>query len=102
VYKTSTDTAGSKNRSSETYRSFVRGVPNIFNPFDQNALEAALQLKDEQGAKVTLLSMGPPQAVEVLREGTGQWEPMKRICWTEQKSRRFGYPGNRLLPGTGS
>ena len=45
------------------------GVPNIFNPFDQNALEAALQLKDEQGAKVTLLSMGPPQAVEVLREG---------------------------------
>ena len=33
------------------------GVPNIFNPFDQNALEAALQLKDEQGAKVTLLSM---------------------------------------------
>jgi electron transfer flavoprotein beta subunit len=45
------------------------GVPNIFNPFDQNALEAALQLKDAQGAKVTLLSMGPPQAVEVLREG---------------------------------
>lgn len=45
------------------------GVPNIFNPFDQNALEAALQLKDNQGAKVTLLSMGPPQADEVLREG---------------------------------
>ena len=45
------------------------GVPNIFNPFDQNALEAALQLKDSQGARVTLLSMGPPQAEEVLREG---------------------------------
>ena len=45
------------------------GVPNIFNPFDQNALEAALQLKDNQGARVTLLSMGPPQADEVLREG---------------------------------
>ena len=45
------------------------GVPNIFNPFDQNALEAALQLKDNQGAKVTLLSMGPPQAKDVLREG---------------------------------
>lgn len=45
------------------------GVPNIFNPFDQNALEAALQLKDGQGARVTLLSMGPPQAEEVLREG---------------------------------
>ena len=45
------------------------GVPNIFNPFDQNALEAALQLKDSQGARVTLISMGPPQAEEVLREG---------------------------------
>ena len=45
------------------------GVPNIFNPFDQNALEAALQLKDNQGAKVTFLSMGPPQAKDVLREG---------------------------------
>ena len=45
------------------------GVPNIFNPFDQNALESALQLKDSQGARVTLLSMGPPQAEDVLREG---------------------------------
>ena len=45
------------------------GVPNIFNPFDQNALEAALQLKDSQGARVTLLSMGPPQAEDGLREG---------------------------------
>ena len=45
------------------------GVPNISNPFDQNALEAALQLKDSQGARVTLLSMGPPQAEDVLREG---------------------------------
>ena len=45
------------------------GVPNIFNPFDQNALEAALQLKDSQGARVTLLSMGPLQAEDVLREG---------------------------------
>ena len=45
------------------------GGPNIFNPFDQNALEAALQLKDSQGARVTLLSMGPPQAEDVLREG---------------------------------
>ena len=45
------------------------GVPNIFNPFDQNALEAALQLKDSQGARVTLLCMGPPQAEDVLREG---------------------------------
>ena len=47
------------------------GVPNIFNPFDQNALEGALQLKDadKDNVKVTLLSMGPEQAKDVLREG---------------------------------
>lgn len=39
------------------------GVPNIFNPFDQNALEAALQMKDaDKDVKITLLSMGPDQA----------------------------------------
>ena len=46
------------------------GVPNIFNPFDQNALEAALALKDaDKDVKITLLSMGPDQAKDVLREG---------------------------------
>ena len=46
------------------------GVPNIFNPFDQNALEAALQLKDaDDSVKITVLSMGPEQAKDVLREG---------------------------------
>ena len=46
------------------------GVPNIFNPFHQNALEAALQMKDaDKDVKITLLSMGPDQAKDVLREG---------------------------------
>ena len=40
------------------------GVPSIVNPFDKNALEAALQLKDKYGAEVTVLSMGPGQAAE--------------------------------------
>lgn len=44
------------------------GVPSIVNPFDKNALEAALQLKDKYGAEVTVLSMGPAQAAEALRE----------------------------------
>ena len=48
------------------------GVPSIVNPFDKNALEAALQLKDKYGAEVTVLSMGPGQAAEALREAT-QW-----------------------------
>lgn len=43
------------------------GVPSIINPFDENALEMALQLKDLHGGKVTVISMGPPQAEEALR-----------------------------------
>jgi len=44
------------------------GVLSILNPNDRNALELALILKEEQGAEVIALSMGPPQAEEVLRE----------------------------------
>lgn len=44
------------------------GVENIMNPFDRHALEAALMLKDKEGAKVTCLSMGLPIATDVLKE----------------------------------
>ena len=44
------------------------GVEAIINPFDENALEAALVLKDTIGAKVTVICMGPPQAESALRE----------------------------------
>ncbi|WDV46559.1 electron transfer flavoprotein subunit beta/FixA family protein [Clostridiaceae bacterium M8S5] len=44
------------------------GVPSIMNPDDKNALEEALRLKDENGASVTVITMGPPQAEAVLRE----------------------------------
>ena len=43
-------------------------LPAIFNPEDMNALEMALNLKDLYGGRVTVLSMGPMQAAEVLRE----------------------------------
>lgn len=45
-----------------------QGVPSIVNPFDKNALEAALQLKEKHGGKVTVISMGPPQAKDALKE----------------------------------
>lgn len=46
------------------------GVPSIMNNDDANALEEALRIKDENpGTHITLLSMGPPQAEAVLREG---------------------------------
>lgn len=45
-----------------------QGVPSIMNPDDKAALEAALRLKEQFGAKVIALSMGPLQAELVLRE----------------------------------
>jgi electron transfer flavoprotein beta subunit len=44
------------------------GVPSIMNPDDKGGLELALQLKDEFGAEVTVITMGPPQADAILRE----------------------------------
>jgi electron transfer flavoprotein beta subunit len=44
------------------------GVPSIINPDDKAGLEAALRLKDENGAHITVVSMGPPQADTALRE----------------------------------
>lgn len=44
------------------------GVGAVINPFDLHALEAALTLKDELGAGVTAVSMGPPQAETALRD----------------------------------
>ena len=42
------------------------GVESIINPVDKNAIEAGLRLRDEHGGKVTAVTMGPPQAAEVL------------------------------------
>lgn len=44
------------------------GVPSIINPDDKHAIEEALHLREKYGGKVTVLSMGPPQALDALRE----------------------------------
>lgn len=44
------------------------GVENIMNPFDRQALETALILKDKEKATVTVLSMGLPVATDILKE----------------------------------
>jgi electron transfer flavoprotein beta subunit len=44
------------------------GVPSIINPFDTYAIEEGLRLKEQFGGKVTVISMGPPQAIEALKE----------------------------------
>ena len=43
-------------------------LPAIFNPEDLHALEMALQVRERYGGTVTVLTMGPPKAAEVLRE----------------------------------
>ena len=44
------------------------GVETVVNPLDLFALESALRLKEKYGGTVTVLSMGPPQAVKALKE----------------------------------
>ena len=52
----------------ETNTLIRSGVACIVNPFDMYAVEEGVRLKEKFGGKVTVLTMGPPQAEEALRE----------------------------------
>lgn len=54
---------------SETNRVDRKSAESEINPFDLNAIEAAQQMKEQFGATVTVISMGPTSAEAVLREG---------------------------------
>jgi electron transfer flavoprotein beta subunit len=45
-----------------------QGIDNIINPFDTYAIEEGVRLKEKHGGKVTVITMGPPQAEAALRE----------------------------------
>lgn len=47
------------------------GIAAMINPFDLYALEEGLRVRDSQGGKVTVITMGPPQAEAALREALG-------------------------------
>lgn len=47
------------------------GVPSIMNPYDAHAVEEAVRLKQQYGGTVTVISMGPPQAKDVLKRAIG-------------------------------
>lgn len=49
-------------------RVIPQGIPPLINPFDENALEAALRIKEDGGAKVTAISMGDKLAQPVLKK----------------------------------
>lgn len=52
----------------ETNTLIREGVQNIINPFDLHAIEAGLEIREKVGGKVTVLTMGPPQAEDALKE----------------------------------
>jgi electron transfer flavoprotein beta subunit len=52
----------------ETGTLMREGVPSIINPYDTHAIEAALSVKEQTGATVTVLTMGPPQAETALKD----------------------------------
>lgn len=52
----------------ETNTLVREGVESVLNPLDEFPLEAALRLREEVGGTVTAMTMGPPQAVDVLRK----------------------------------
>jgi electron transfer flavoprotein beta subunit len=45
-----------------------QGIKNIINPLDTYALEEGVRLREKHGGKVTVITMGPPQAADALRE----------------------------------
>ena len=45
-----------------------QGIENVINPFDAYAIEEGVRIKERNGGKVTVISMGPPQAEDALRE----------------------------------
>ena len=52
----------------ETNTLIREGVPAIINPFDLHGIEEAVRLRSDHGGTVTVITMGPPQAEEALKE----------------------------------
>ena len=55
----------------ETNTLIREGISSIINPFDMYAIEEALRLKEKFGGKVTVISLGPPQSINALKEAVG-------------------------------
>jgi electron transfer flavoprotein beta subunit len=55
----------------ETNTLIREGIANIINPFDVYAIEEALRLKEKFGGKVLVISLGPPQSINALKEAVG-------------------------------
>jgi electron transfer flavoprotein beta subunit len=89
----------------ETQDAQVADAPHVMGPYDENALEVALQLKDASPeTRVTVLSVGPPEAEEILRKalssgaddavrveaGSGPVDPLRVAAILAAAVRRMG------------
>ena len=52
----------------ETNTLIREGVESVINPFDMYAIEEGIRIREKHGGKVTVVTMGPPQAESALRE----------------------------------
>jgi electron transfer flavoprotein beta subunit len=52
----------------QTKRLVRKGVDLVVDPGDEHAVEAGVQLVEKDGGEVTIISMGPPQAIDVFRK----------------------------------
>lgn len=74
-------------------------LPAIFNPEDLNALEQALRIKDAHpGSTVTLLTMGPARAADIIREGLFRGAD-RRVSADRPRLCRRRYAGHLLRIG---
>ncbi len=70
----------------ETGTLIREGVPTIINPYDIHAVEMAVRIKEKFGGTVTVISMGPPKAMESLTECVEQGADRAILI----SDRRFG------------
>jgi len=62
--------SAAKIRVADDGRSIDRsGIDHVISPYDEMALERAIQLKEEHGGTVTLVCLGPPEATKEIRQG---------------------------------
>ena len=93
----------------ETNTLIRSGVESITNPYDLVAVQAAVDLKERYGGTVTVISMGPPQAEQALREALSLGAD-RAVLLSDRAFRRRRYPchelhpleGNRQAPAGGS
>jgi len=84
----------------ETNTLVREGVQSIINPFDAYAIEEAVRIKEKHGGNDIVLSMGPPQAAEALREAISLGVD-EAVLISDSRVRRSRHSGHGVHPRRG-